>query len=391
MNKNIKRALGIGTMSFLLLGISGCELHSNTENEATMEVVHTLPSILDETERTTVDSAMTMAPETTSAESVTKEAPKEVLVQVEPSDYVNVKDYLPDAVVELRYATENNFTKERIYDFSDAYLQYGTVLKLIQVQEDLAKDGYTLKFWDTYRPYEAQCRLWEVYPNGAYVANPAKGPTGHCNGRTMDITLVDLATGEELEMPSEFDDFSVRADRNYEDVSEEAAKNAQYLEDVMSRYGFQGYEGEWWDYTDQDSYGGSVEFVPPYDTTMENWQEDTLVEDLEVSKEVSQVMIVSVDDTTGSATFSMHTKDCNGSWKEIVSAPATVGKNGIGVTTEGNPVTPVGCYGFIKAFGVLPSPGTRMEYTLLDDSMYWIGNSDSEYYNQFISLNEVST
>lgn len=73
------------------------------------------------------------------------------------------------------YATENNFTGVRIYDFTDAYLRYGTVKKLANVQKELKEQGYSLKIWDAYRPFEAQQKLWEVYPDPNYVANPANG------------------------------------------------------------------------------------------------------------------------------------------------------------------------------------------------------------------------
>lgn len=95
----------------------------------------------------------------------------------EPEDYeyVLVNKYIPDIYVELMYATDNNFTGVRIYDFTDAYLRYGTVKKLANVQKELKEQGYSLKIWDAYRPFEAQQKLWEVYPDPNYVANPADG------------------------------------------------------------------------------------------------------------------------------------------------------------------------------------------------------------------------
>ena len=173
---------------------------------------------------------------------------------------VLVTDYIPDLLVDLRYATENNFTGQRIYDFSDAYLRYGTVKKLSAVQEALAAEGLGLKLWDAFRPAEAQFRLWEVCPDGRYVADPRKGFSSHSRGNTVDLTLVD-GDGEELVMPTGFDDFTARADRDYSDVEEAAAENARLLEDAMTAAGFRPYFGEWWHFSDQDGY--EVEVLPP--------------------------------------------------------------------------------------------------------------------------------
>lgn len=124
----------------------------------------------DTFETETVSITETVAQEVTSQKVTTQE----VTTEKEPEDdeYVLVKKYIPDIYAELMYATENNFTGVRIYDFTDAYLRYGTVKKLANVQKELKEQGYSLKIWDAYRPFEAQQKLWEVYPDPNYVANP---------------------------------------------------------------------------------------------------------------------------------------------------------------------------------------------------------------------------
>ena len=77
--------------------------------------------------------------------------------------------------MDLKYATEDNFTNQVIYDFTEPVLRLGTVKKLAKVQETLLKKGYSLKIWDAYRPTEAQFRLWEVCPDPDYVSDPNKG------------------------------------------------------------------------------------------------------------------------------------------------------------------------------------------------------------------------
>ena len=197
--------------------------------------------------------------ETAAQEIITQE----ITTEKEPEDdeYVLVNKYIPDIYVELMYATDNNFTGVRIYDFTDAYLRYGTVKKLANVQKELKEQGYSLKIWDAYRPFEAQQKLWEVYPDPNYVANPANGMKKHNLGGTVDITMV-AADGSVISMPTEFDDFSLKADRDYSDIEdEEAVKNVMILQNAMENNGFTGYQGEWWDYSDTVEYE-AVDFEP---------------------------------------------------------------------------------------------------------------------------------
>ena len=176
-------------------------------------------------------------------------------------DFVRVKDYLPDVLQELPYAGTGNFTGHRIYEFSEVFLRYGTVKKLMAVCNELYAQGLTLKIWDGFRPVSAQFRLWEVCPNDTYVANPTKGFSAHSRGNTVDVTLVDMA-GQELEMPTGFDDFSGKADRDYSDIQEIPAQNALLLQNTMEKYGFVGYFGEWWHFQDSDSYPVEETFEP---------------------------------------------------------------------------------------------------------------------------------
>lgn len=201
----------------------------------------------------------TAAQEVTAQEIITQE----ITTEKEPEDdeYVLVNKYIPDIYVELMYATDNNFTGVRIYDFTDAYLRYGTVKKLANVHKELKEQGYSLKIWDAYRPFETQQKLWEVYPDPNYVANPANGMKKHNLGGTVDITMV-AADGTVISMPTEFDDFSLKADRDYSDIEdEEAVKNVMILQNAMENNGFTGYQGEWWDYSDTVEYE-AVDFEP---------------------------------------------------------------------------------------------------------------------------------
>ncbi len=188
---------------------------------------------------------------------------------VDNEEFVKINDYIPTIFVDLKYATTDNFTGEIIYQFEDAYLRYGTVEKLMAVQAKLQEQGLSLKIWDAFRPVAAQFKLWEVYPDATYVANPHNGGSSHSKGNTIDITLTDL-DGNEQTMPTGFDDFSTLANRDYSDCSEEAAANARLLENIMAEYDFNGYWGEWWHYSDNDWYATDSEFNPIAQSAPEN-------------------------------------------------------------------------------------------------------------------------
>lgn len=175
--------------------------------------------------------------------------------------FVRVQDYIPDIAVDLRYATEDNFTGTVIYAYDDAWLRYDTVCKLSEAQAQLKEQGYRLCIWDAFRSAHAQQTLWDTYPDGNYVANPANGYSGHTRGDTVDVTLITL-DGEAVEMPSGFDDFSALADRNYEDVPAAAGEHAALLESVMESCGFSGYDKEWWHYSDNDRAQPAPDFEP---------------------------------------------------------------------------------------------------------------------------------
>lgn len=184
--------------------------------------------------------------------------------QPEPAmdDFVRVKDYIWNVKECLLYATNDNFTGVKIYDFQEAYLRYGTVLKLAEVANQLSELGYGLVIWDGYRPYYAQEKLWQICPDPTYVSKPGTGSQSHCRGIAVDVTLYDLETSQFLEMPTDFDDFSSLADRDYSDSTEKAAENAVMLETIMISCGFKPYSAEWWHYSDTDTYPVEYKFDP---------------------------------------------------------------------------------------------------------------------------------
>ena len=135
---------------------------------------NTAMTVTTATDVTTVrqTTSQTALPTTTTMNDHTPVVPD---LSVDDEMFVRIRDYIPDIVVELKYATADNFTGQIIYDFEDAFLRYGTVKKLRAVQDALREQGLSLKIWDAFRPVSAQFRLWEVYPDATFVANPQTG------------------------------------------------------------------------------------------------------------------------------------------------------------------------------------------------------------------------
>lgn len=164
---------------------------------------------------------------------------------------VNLKEYIPSIHIDIRYAGENNILGRPIYDSPHAYLRLGTAKKLKNAQEEFLRCGYSLKIWDAYRPPQAQFELWKEFPDARFLVNPNIRPSLHSHGIAVDVTLVDK-NGNELDMPTGFDDFTAKADRDYSDVREEQANNALLLEMIMKENGFDSIFYEWWHFIDHD-------------------------------------------------------------------------------------------------------------------------------------------
>ncbi|QOJ27694.1 MAG: M15 family metallopeptidase [Ignavibacteriales bacterium] len=174
-------------------------------------------------------------------------------------EIVPVKDLIPDIVFDIRYATVNNFTAQKLYTTNEAYLSLGAVTRLKLVHDSLKNitsfngtnypAGLGLKIFDGYRPRSVQYLMFEIFPNPIFVADPASGSV-HNRGGAVDLSLVDMATGNELQMPTEFDWFGPEADHGYMNLPANVIANRQLLRDMMVNVGgFTLYMAEWWHYS----------------------------------------------------------------------------------------------------------------------------------------------
>lgn len=164
------------------------------------------------------------------------------------AELVRIEDVDETILIELRYASRDNFTGEPVYPVAVALLRRETAEKLSNANGELMEMGYRIKVWDAYRPYHVHKALWQAAGSKRnFFADPQYGSI-HNRGAAVDITLVDMQ-GQELEMPSDFDDFTGRGHRAAQ-MSDQARTNMDLLTDVMVRNGFVYLDFEWWHFAD---------------------------------------------------------------------------------------------------------------------------------------------
>lgn len=166
-------------------------------------------------------------------------------------EFVELERFIPGIVLDIRYATTNNFTGQRLYPSARSFLRKPVAEKLRAAQAEFAALGYGLKIFDGFRPLSVQKKMWEVFPHPGYVADPKKG-SRHNRGAAVDVTLVRLADGADLLMPTGYDDFTEKAHRSFNNLPEEMIRNRELLERVMLKHGFIGLPTEWWHFDDKD-------------------------------------------------------------------------------------------------------------------------------------------
>lgn len=163
----------------------------------------------------------------------------------------------PSIKLDIRYATENNFVGKKVYPEARAFLQRPAAKALVKVHQKLKKQGLGLVIFDGYRPWSITKLFWEVTSEDKrkFVANPAKG-SKHNRGCAVDLSVFDLKTGQLIDMPSGYDEFTERASPDYAGGTEKERANRDMLRRLMEDAGFTVNPNEWWhfDFKDWEKY-----------------------------------------------------------------------------------------------------------------------------------------
>ena len=171
------------------------------------------------------------------------------------SKLVNIQELDSTILIDVRYATENNFTGQKLYETDKVYLIKEAAQDLVKANKYL-KEKYNLrlKIYDGYRPLSVQKKMWAIMPDDRYVANPAKG-SRHNRGCAVDLTLVD-SLGNELDMGTPYDDFTEKSHIDYKNLPPEVLRNRRILQEAMTKFNFTPMRTEWWhfDYKGWEKY-----------------------------------------------------------------------------------------------------------------------------------------
>lgn len=171
-------------------------------------------------------------------------------VTAKPDDLIDVATAIGDAVVDIRYATKNNFTGTVLYPVARCKLRRAVVERLARAADLLRKQDRRIVLWDCYRPTAIQQQLWQKVPDPRYVADPKVG-SKHNRGAAIDLAVVDRA-GKPVTLPTGFDDFTPAAHRERA-LAGPSGREAKRLAEAMEAVGFVGLTTEWWHFDAPDA------------------------------------------------------------------------------------------------------------------------------------------
>lgn len=179
---------------------------------------------------------------------------------IKDTSFVNIQTLSSGFVLDLKYATTDNFLHQKVYDCPECFLRISTAKALVKANQELIKKGFRIKLYDCYRPLDVQKKMWKILPGTNYVANPKKG-SKHNRGAAVDLTLVD-SFGNELDMGTKFDFFGREAHHTYLNLPKEVLQNRKLLKQTLAKYNFKSIYNEWWHY----------EFRPERYSTVSNFK-----------------------------------------------------------------------------------------------------------------------
>ncbi len=173
------------------------------------------------------------------------------LIANKNNELVDLEKVITDIVLDIRYATTNNFTKQVVYTKPKAFLRRDAAEALHEVQRQLHKVNLGLVIYDAYRPYQATIKFYEIMPDSNFCANPKYG-SRHNRGCAVDVTLMYMNNGKIAVMQTDYDDFTNKSSPNYMDLPKEVIQRRKILINIMAQYGFTVFPTEWWHFDFKD-------------------------------------------------------------------------------------------------------------------------------------------
>jgi D-alanyl-D-alanine dipeptidase len=170
---------------------------------------------------------------------------------------LELQDLDATILLDIRYARKDNFIGRPVYAEARAFLQPVAAFAVAEVHRSLKAEGFGIVIYDGYRPWSVTKMFWETVPpeHRKFVANPETGSV-HNRGCAVDLSLYDLASGDQILMPSGYDEFNERAYPSYEGGTDEERRNRDVLIATMESNGFAVNPNEWWhfDHKDWENY-----------------------------------------------------------------------------------------------------------------------------------------
>ena len=322
-----------------------------------------------------------------------------------PPGFVRVTDVIPDVVLDIRYAGENNFIGSKIdgYDAPEAILSIEAAVALKRVADSLRAQGYTLKIFDAYRPTSAVNHFvrWakdtkDIRNKSLYYPNIDKslllregyisGKSSHSGGGTVDLSLVHTSTGEEVDMGSSFDFFDEISKPGTKLITPQQAENRRILSEAMKKGGFNPITMEWWHFklANEPYPDKKFDFPVAYQGIADVKTAEALDR---ISEGADRVITAVPGKAKNKSVVRAYVRNEN-VWTLLFTSDGFFGKNGVKTDKrEGDGATPSGVYTFGRAFGVADDPGSTLPYTKVTDLDVWVDDPKSKHYNQWAVKN----
>jgi D-alanyl-D-alanine dipeptidase len=231
----------------LLFCFASCTHTENQSKQASDTLSFDTLSLQKETPATDTIFQNTITNQAVTAQKNVKRLTKEALNNMPDSAFVELLALDSTFVLHMKYATDDNFLKTKVYNCDQCLLRVEVARALAKAQQVFQSKGYRIKLYDCYRPLDIQKKMWAIMPDDRYVGNPYKNGSVHNKGAAVDLTLVD-AQGNELDMGTAFDHFGREAHHAYRGLSAEVLANRKLLKQVMEEAGFLPITSEWWHY-----------------------------------------------------------------------------------------------------------------------------------------------